>query len=165
MKVKVKGRVWKFGDNINTDLIYPADGFRLPIEELIKICFRANRPGWVDQVQPGDVIVGGVNFGTGSARDGAGVLKALRIGGVIADSINGVFFRNSVNCGFPIIECPNVSSAFKESEMAEFDLEEGIVTNLTTGKVLQGFKIPPKLANLIAQGGNEAILKKEGYID
>jgi len=92
--MKFRARVWKFGDNINTDLILPIQAFYLTPQEQTRFVFHANRPGWVDQVQPGDIIVGGKNFGMGSSRPAARSLKNLGLGCLIAHSINGLFFRN-----------------------------------------------------------------------
>src|SRR3712207_7568731 len=94
-----------------------------PLEEQPRYVFSANRPGWVDLVAEGDLIVAGRNFGTGSSRPAARVLALLGIGGVIAESINGLFFRNSVNYAFPVLECPGVLEAFEEGDEAEFDLD------------------------------------------
>src|SRR5258706_10030509 len=112
------GRVWKFGDNMNTDLMLPILAFYLSPQEQTRFVFKANRPGWVDLVQPGDIIVGGSNFGTGSSRPAARSLKNLGLGCLIANSINGLFFRNCVNYAFPAMECPGVFDAFFECDIA-----------------------------------------------
>jgi len=87
----IKGKVWKFGDEINTDLMVPSHALALSDTEMVKHCFSANRPGWVDLVKKGDIIVGGKNFGIGSSRPGANVLKSLGIACLLAESINGLF--------------------------------------------------------------------------
>ena len=109
--MKFKARVWKFGDDINTDLILPIQAFYLLAAEQPKYVFHANRPGWVDQVKPGDIIVGGKNFGMGSSRPAARSLKNLGLACLVAPSINGLFFRNYVNFAFPAMECPGVEDA------------------------------------------------------
>src|SRR6185295_13897341 len=104
--MKYTARVWKFEDNINTDLILPSIAFYLSPPEQARYVFHANRPDWAAQVQPGDIIIGGKNFGMGSSRPAARSLKTLQIGALVAHSINGLFFRNAVNWALPAMECP-----------------------------------------------------------
>ncbi len=94
-------------------------------------CFSANRPGWVDQVRQGDIIVGGFNFGTGSSRPDAHVFKRLGISCLLAETINGLFLRNCVNYGLAALPFPGILQAFEEGEEAEVDLRSGRVTNLS----------------------------------
>jgi 3-isopropylmalate/(R)-2-methylmalate dehydratase small subunit len=159
-----RGKVWKFGDDINTDLIMPQAAFPLPLEEQVQFVFRANRPGWIEQVQEGDIIVGGRNFGTGSSRPGARLLRRLGITCLVAESINGLFFRNSVNFALAPVACPNVTAAFEEGDEAEVDLTTGSVTNTRTGTVLQGEALPELLRDIIAAGGMIPRLRQQGYI-
>src|SRR5262245_40080392 len=121
-----KARTWKVGDNINTDLILPIQAFYLPAAEQPKYVFHANRPGWVDLVKPGDILIGGKNFGMGSSRPAARSLKNLGIACLVAPSINGLFFRNCVNFAFPAVECPGVDEAFEEGDIAEVDFDAGV---------------------------------------
>lgn len=160
----IKGRIWKFGDNINTDLMLPNVAMARPESEQPKYCFSANRPGWSEEVKPGDIIVAGENFGTGSSRQAARVLKALGLGGVIADSVNSLFFRNCVNVGFCAIICPGVSEAFEEGDEVEVDMSRGTVKNTRTGIILQGEEIPPRLLQILEAGGIRPLLEKEGYL-
>ena len=162
--MKFTAKVWKFPDNINTDLILPAVAFYLPPEEQLRYVFSANRPGWVDQMKPGDIIIGGRNFGMGSSRPAARSLKNLAISCLIAHSINGLFFRNCVNFAFPAIECPGIQNAFEEGEIAEVDFETSAVRNVTRDKTLAGRRIPPKLLDLVRAGGIYPLLEKEGLI-
>lgn len=162
--MKFKARVWKFPDNINTDLMLPAAAFYLPPQEQPRYVFSANRPGWVDQMKPGDIIIGGKNFGMGSSRPAARSLKNLGLSCLIADSINGLFFRNCVNFAFPAVECPGIHRAFEEGEIAEVDFESSTVRNVTTGTALAGRQIPPKLLDLVKAGGIYPLLEKEGLI-
>lgn len=163
--MKIMGRVWLFGDNINTDLIFPGEALSLPTEQRCRLVFRGNRPGWVDIVRPGDILVAGSNFGTGSSRPVGSILKELGLGGLLADSINGLCYRNCVNAGFPALQCANVHSAFQEGDLAEIDLENAVVKNTRTGQTLQGIRIPKNLLRILISGGNMEILKKEGYFD
>jgi len=162
--MKFKARVWKFGDNINTDLILPVTAFYLSPDEQARYVFKANRPGWVDQVKPGDIIVGGRNFGMGSSRPAARSLKNLGLGCLVAHSINGLFFRNCVNFAFPALECPNVFDAFNEGDVAEVDFDAATVRNATSGKTLPAVALPPKLLDLLKAGGIYPLLEKEGLI-
>jgi 3-isopropylmalate/(R)-2-methylmalate dehydratase small subunit len=162
--MKFRARVWKFGDNINTDLILPAVAFYLTSEEQLRYVFHANRPGWVDEVKPGDILIGGRNFGMGSSRPAARLLKNLGLACLVAPYINGLFFRNCVNFAFPAVECPGVDEAFEEGEVAEVDFESATVKNVTRGTTLTGKLMPPKLLALVKAGGIYPLLEKEGLI-
>ena len=162
--MKFTARVWKFGDNINTDLILPNVAFYLPQQEQLKYIFRANRPGWVDLVQPGDILIGGKNFGMGSSRPAARNLKSLGLACLVAESINGLFYRNCVNFAFPAMECPGIEGLFEEGETAEVDFDTGVVRNLTAGKESTGKTIPPQLLKIVAAGGIFSLLEQEGAI-
>jgi 3-isopropylmalate/(R)-2-methylmalate dehydratase small subunit len=159
-----KARVWKVGDNINTDLILPAVAFYLPPDEQLRYVFHANRPGWADEVRPGDILIGGKNFGMGSSRPAARSLKNLGIACLVAPYINGLFFRNCVNFAFPAVECPGVDEAFEEGDIAEVDVERATVSNVTRGTTLAGKPMPPKLLALVKAGGIYPLLEKEGLI-
>lgn len=162
--MKFKARVWKFGDNINTDLILPVTAFYLSPGEQARYVFKANRPGWVDEVQPDDIIIGGRNFGMGSSRPAARSLKNLGLGCLVAHSINGLFFRNCINFAFPALECPGVFDAFGEGDVAEVDFDAATVRNATNGKSMTAVSLPPKLLDLLKAEGVYPLLEKEGLI-
>jgi 3-isopropylmalate/(R)-2-methylmalate dehydratase small subunit len=162
--MKFSARVWKFGDNINTDLILPIQAFYLTPQEQTRFVFRANRPGWVDRVHSGDIIVGGKNFGMGSSRPAARSLKNLGLGCLIAHSVNGLFFRNCVNFAFPAMECRDVFDAFSEGDIAEVDFDACSVRNITTGKTLPAIGLPPRLLDLLKAGGIYPLLERDGLI-
>jgi 3-isopropylmalate/(R)-2-methylmalate dehydratase small subunit len=162
--MEIKGRVWIFGDDINTDLIFPHSAFRVSPEEQAKLVFSDNRPGWSDLVKPGDIIVAGRNFGTGSSRPGAVLLRRLGLGCLVADSINGLFFRNCIGYGFSALQCPGVSGIFKEGNIAAVDMLNGTVINESTGQALQGNKISQSMAETLEAGGIEKLLIKRGYM-
>jgi 3-isopropylmalate/(R)-2-methylmalate dehydratase small subunit len=162
--MKFTARVWKFGDNINTDLILPNVAFYLTPQEQIKYIFRANRPGWVDLVEPGDILIGGKNFGMGSSRPAARNLKNLGLACLVARSINGLFYRNAVNFAFPAMECDGVEALFDEGDIAEVDFESGAVKNLRRGKTLPARTIPPQLLKIVEAGGIFPLLEQEGLI-
>jgi 3-isopropylmalate/(R)-2-methylmalate dehydratase small subunit len=162
--MKFTARVWKFGDNINTDLILPNVAFYLTPEEQVKYVFRANRPGWVELVQRGDILIGGSNFGMGSSRPAARNLKNLGLACLVADSINGLFYRNAVNFAFPAMECAGVPELFEEGDTAEVDFDTGIIRNVTRGTSLTGRTIPPQLLKIVDAGGIFSLLEREGSI-
>ncbi len=164
MGLHIKGKVWKFGNDINTDLILPNRAYFLSVDEQPKYVFSANRPGWVEEVQPGDIIVGGKNFGMGSSRPAARSLKNLGIGCLIADSINGLFYRNSINWGFPALECPGVYEAFEEGNIAEVSFEKYSVLNLISNRTIVGKKTPTPLLEILSAGGIYPLLEREGLI-
>jgi 3-isopropylmalate/(R)-2-methylmalate dehydratase small subunit len=159
-----KGRVWKFGDDINTDLVIPGFAVLMTRDEQLRHCFSANRPGWVDDVRPGDVLVAGRNFGVGSARGIGDVFVGLGISGVIAESFNGLGLRNCINVGLPSLPCPGITDAFQEGDIAEVDWASGAVRNVTKGTTVQGEPVPKALRDIVAAGGVEAMLRAEGYL-
>jgi 3-isopropylmalate/(R)-2-methylmalate dehydratase small subunit len=159
-----RGRVWVVGDNINTDLILPIQAYYLTIAEQPKWVFSANRPGWSDQVQKGDILIGGRNFGMGSSRPAARSLKNLGLACVVAESINGLFYRNAVNFAFPALEAPGVTALFQEGDMAEVRFEESRVRNPASGKECGGVAMPKPLLDILKAGGIYRLLEKEGKI-
>lgn len=158
------GRVWKFGDDINTDLIIPGFAILLPADEQPQHCFSANRPGWVDEVQPGDVLLAGRNFGVGSGRAIGDVFVRLGISGVVAESFNGLGLRNCINVGLPSLPCPGILNAFNEGDIGEVDWTTGAVHNLTQDSALQGQPLPQVLQDIVTAGGVEAVLRAGGYL-
>jgi 3-isopropylmalate/(R)-2-methylmalate dehydratase small subunit len=159
------GRVWKFGDNINTDLIFPNRAFRLPEAEQHTLVFSANRPGWVAQVQAGDLVIAGKNFGMGSGRPIGKLLRACGISGLVCESINGLGLRNCINFGFPALVCEGITEFFNEGELARLDFTTGIITNLTKGKTIQTNPLAPLHQAIIREGGVINMLIAEGYIE
>ena len=160
----ITGRVWKFGENIDTDQMMSSDAFRLPLREQAESVFKAVRPGWADQVKKGDIIVAGKNFGIGSSRPAAQALKFLGIEAIIAESINGLFFRNCINYGLPAFNLAGVEAYFLEGEAAEVDLSSGRIKNLNSGVSLQASALPEMLLKIIEAGGIVDLLLKEGYL-
>jgi 3-isopropylmalate/(R)-2-methylmalate dehydratase small subunit len=158
------GRVWVFDHDINTDLVIPNFAVLMPLEEQLQHCFSANRPGWVDEVEPGDVLVVGRNFGVGSARNIGAVFHALGISGIVAESFNGLGLRNCINAGLPSLPCPGVLEIFGEGDTAEVDWTVGEVRNVTSGATVQGAPIPAALRDIITGGGVESVLRAEGFL-
>ena len=164
MSIIIRGRVWKFGDYISTDLMMPGF-FRtqgMSEKELSRHAMHANRPDWGEQVKDGDIIVAGRNWGCGSSRPAPRLFKVLGLGGVVADSVSRLFFRNAVNIGFPVLICPGVSDAFEEGDEAEVDFETGQVRNITRGITLHGEALPVDSPpyQILKAGGLEPLLKQ-----
>jgi 3-isopropylmalate/(R)-2-methylmalate dehydratase small subunit len=160
----ITGRVWKFGDDINTDLIFPHTAFRASPEEQAKLVFSDNRPGWSSLALAGDIIVAGRNFGTGSSRPGALLLKRLGLCGMVADSMNGLFFRNCIGYGFPALQASGVSDLFDEGDRAECNLKTGVVKNITSGKEIMGIPVSESMIETLAAGGITELLTQKGYM-
>ena len=163
--MRIQGKTWKFGDHINTDLILPGPVMLLPFDEQPKHAFEANRPGWVDKVQQGDVIVGGQNFGTGSGRPAARSLKELGVNCIIAESINGLFFRNCANYGVFALECPGISKFIEEGDEIEVEFGQFTVRNKRTGKVLQGTRFPDMVLEVMKAGGIYPMMEARGLLE
>lgn len=162
--MRFSARTWKVGDNINTDLILPNRAFYLTPQEQTRFVFSANRPGWCDLVAKGDILIGGSNFGMGSSRPAARSLRNLGLACLVAESINGLFFRNCVNFAFPAMECPGVAAAFDEGDEAEVSFEDAFVLNRRTGVRLAGRSMPVELRAVVAAGGLFPLLEQQGYI-
>src|SRR5436309_700501 len=160
----ITGRVWKFGDDINTDLMLPGPLLTASEEEQRRAVFSANRPGWIDEVRPGDILIGGRNFGTGSSRPAARSLRTLGLGALVAESINGLFFRNAVSFGFLALECPGVHAAFEEGQTAEISIADWTLRNRDTGAVLAVKPVPEALLSLMTSGGIYPLLEAQGLI-
>ncbi|MFY0610834.1 MAG: hypothetical protein JXQ99_04855 [Hyphomicrobiaceae bacterium] len=165
MALQIEGRAWVFGDDINTDLILPGAAFLLPVEEQIKYCFSANRPGWSDQVETGDIIVAGVKFGVGSARPIGNVLAKLGIVGVIASSFNGLGLRNCVNYGVHVLTCPDAHATLADGDRIAVDWKAGTVRNLASDRQLTGKPLPDALLEIAEKGGIIPILQSEGLLE
>ena len=127
--------------------------------------FRANRPGWVNEMTRGDIIVGGRNFGMGSSRPAARSLRNIGIACLVAESINGLFFRNCVNFGLVALECPGVSAAFEEVQIADVSLDDFTVRNRESNIVLQANAVPPMLLDLMMGGGLFPHLERKGLLE
>ncbi len=160
----LRGRVWKFGDNINTDMMMPNTARTLPEPDQKKFVFESIRPGWSAQVQPGDIIVGGKNFGTGSSRPAAKLLRQLGIVAVVAESVNGLFVRNCVNYGVVPVSCEGVAAAFEDGEILEVEIDRNRVTNISRAVHLTSRELPPQLVQLALAGGIRPLLKRMGYL-
>ena len=149
----IRGKVWKFGDNINTDVMAPGFAFNAPWDELKKVILHIH-PKFTREAKPGDVIVAGKNWGCGSSREQAPTnLKRLGLGCIVAESFGRIFFRNSVALAFPTLVCAGVSAAFEEGDELELDLESARVRNVTREKELQGEPLSKDVLAIITMGG------------
>ena len=162
-----QGKVWKFGDNISTDLMMPgaqvATRVGISDEEAAYYCMSANRPGWAREVKSGDIIIAGRNWGCGSSRPAARLLKALGISVIVAESMSRLFFRNAVNIALPVLICSGVFELFGEGEIAWVNIETGEVRNLTKGVMLQGEALPPDSPpmQIFKAGGLDSFMEQE----
>lgn len=149
----MSSRVWKFGDDINTDILAPGIYIKLPLNELASHCLESIDPSFASRVCEGDIIVAGNNFGMGSSREQAPqVLKELGITAVIAASFGGIFYRNAFNLGLPAIISKDFTKIAADHQI-ELDIKTGRIFNITTGQDLVGEEIPKNLLTLIEAGG------------
>jgi 3-isopropylmalate/(R)-2-methylmalate dehydratase small subunit len=158
-----RGKAWKFGDHVDTDVIIPARYLNNPDPaELAKHCMEDIDKSFAGSVQAGDIMVGGWNFGCGSSREHAPVsIKASGVTCVIAASFARIFYRNAINIGFPILECPEASSAVRAGDIISVDTETGIITDETTGETFQAKPFPPFIQKIIESGGLLSYLKEK----
>ena len=157
----IRGRVWKVGDQINTDLITPGQYLTAPIEEVKKHVLEAVNPRFAIETREGDILVAGKNFGCGSSRESAPrALKALGISAVVAESFARIFFRNAVAIGLAVVPCPGVSRSFEEGEMLELELEGAGVKNPDRKIQLQGKALPKEMLEVLNRGGITPLLKE-----
>jgi 3-isopropylmalate/(R)-2-methylmalate dehydratase small subunit len=151
LNVAIRGRVWKFGDSIETDAINPY--YRYPtMEELKHHTMEAYRPEFPTEVRPGDILVAGRNFGCGSSRPGL-VLREVGIAAIIAESVARLFLRNSIARAIPIFMAPGITSIIDDGETLEVDYPQGIVRNVKSGATLPLRKFPPLIEQIFNAGG------------
>lgn len=161
--MNTQGHVFKYPDNVDTDVIIPARYLNTPkAEELALHCMEDIDAEFVKKVQPGDIIVAGFNFGCGSSREHAPlVIKTCKTGCVIAKSFARIFYRNAINIGLPILECPDAAEEISAGDEVKVDFDTGIITDITTGKTYKAEPFPQFIQNIIAKGGLLASLKED----
>ena len=159
--MNTKGFVFKYPDNVDTDVIIPARYLNTAdAKELAKHCMEDIDTEFVNNVQKGDIMVAGWNFGCGSSREHAPlVIKTCGTGCVIAKSFARIFYRNAINIGLPILECPEAADAIAAGDTVEVDFDTGVITDITTGATFQAAPFPPFIQNIIKKGGLLASLK------
>ena len=156
----MKGKVWKFGNDVDTDAISPTKYASDPQETLMKHVLDVINPKFPMEVKPGDIIVAGSNFGCGSSRENApAVVKALGVGAIVAESFARIFFRNCIAIGLPAVTCSDVSGSFEDGDELELDLGTGKITNLTKGKNIYAQPLPEQMVHMLLQGGILPVLK------
>ena len=160
--MNTQGTVFKYPDNVDTDVIIPARYLNTPdARELALHCMEDIDREFVKQVQPGDVMVAGWNFGCGSSREHAPlVLKTCGTGCVIAKSFARIFYRNAINIGLPILECEQAAEEIQANDEVTVDFDTGMITDLTTGKSYQAQPFPSFIQNIIKSGGLLKSLKE-----
>ena len=153
--MKLSGKVWKFGADVDTDAIIPARYLNTSDpQELAGHCMEDADPSFPARVRPGDIIVAGKNFGCGSSREHAPIaIKGAGVSCVIARSFARIFYRNAINTGLPILECDAVIDAINNGDEVEVDLDLGQVRNLRTGEVFEAAPFPPFMQKIMAKGG------------
>ncbi len=160
--MKFEGKVIKYGDNVDTDVIIPARYLNtIDKKELASHCMEDLDKTFISRVQAGDIMVAGFNFGCGSSREHAPIaIKESGISLVIAKSFARIFYRNSINIGLPILECPEAVDAINEGDKLEADLDNGIIYNETSGKEYKTQPFPQFIQNIILGGGLVESVKK-----
>ena len=153
--MEATGFVHKYPDNVDTDVIIPARYLNTPdAKELAAHCMEDIDPEFIHKVQKGDIIVGGANFGCGSSREHAPLaIKTAGVSCVIAATFARIFYRNSINIGLPILECPAASEAIQAGDKVHVDFDTGVITDETTGQTFQAQPFPPFIQEIIKAGG------------
>lgn len=160
--MEICGKVFKYGDNVDTDVIIPARYLNTAdANELAKHCMEDIDATFVSKVAPGDIMVAGRNFGCGSSREHAPLaIKASGISCVIASTFARIFYRNAINIGLPIMECPEAVDSIAADDQLSVDLSSGTITDITSGKTFRAEPFPPFMQDLIAAGGLAAYMRK-----
>ncbi len=153
--MKANGKVFKYGDNVDTDVIIPARYLNSSDpKELAQHCMEDIDTEFVKKVQKGDIIVADKNFGCGSSREHAPLaIKAAGVSCVIAETFARIFYRNAINIGLPIIECPEAAGGIAAGDEVEVDFDSGVICNLTKGTQFQGQAFPDFMQKIIAAEG------------
>ena len=161
----IKGKVFKFGDDIDTDIIVPATYLStFDPKELAKHCMEYTNPEFYGEVKEGDIIVAGKNFGCGSSREHAPIaIKGCGVSIVIAKSFARIFYRNALNIGLYILECPDAVDGINAGDTVEVNVDTGVITNVTTGKTWQATPFPKFIQNIIECGGLINAIKADKF--
>ena len=163
MEKTAKGMAYVFGNNVDTDQIYPGKYVEYTeMEDIRKYAMSGSEmPDFAKVFQLGDIIVGGTNFGCGSSREHAVMtLKGVGAGAILAESFARIFYRNSINIGLAIVECPLAAEEISEGDMVSVDMDSGVITDLTTGKNYSAEPFPPFIQEIISAGGLVEAMKR-----
>ncbi len=158
----IQGNAYIFGDNVNTDEIYPGKYLSITTDrqEMARHCFETVYPEFLKTAKPDSIIVAGKNFGCGSSREQAATcLKYFGIRAVVAQSFARIFFRNAINLGLPVLIAPGVTEKVQHNDPLEIALEKGIINNMRSGQKIEAAKLPPFILELINAGGLIPYLK------
>lgn len=156
----IEGRAWVFGDNVNTDAMAPGLYFKAPMDVMASHCLESLDPGFASRVQAGDIVVGGINFGIGSAREQAAMaLQHLGVGAVLAPSFGRIFYRNALNFGIPALRL-DAAGGITAGQRLRIDAREGLVENLDSGKRWVVQPLPAHLLAMVEAGGLMPHLKQ-----
>jgi 3-isopropylmalate/(R)-2-methylmalate dehydratase small subunit len=160
--MRIKGKAWRYGDDVNTDYIIPGRYMELTDpQEMALHAFEDHDPGFRKGVQHGDVVVGRANFGCGSSREHAPLaLKHSGVGCVLAENFARIFYRNCINIGLPALECPGIHTAVEKGHTLDVDVIGGVVRNHTTGASLRFNPLPPFMVEVLNAGGLAPYLSK-----
>ena len=153
--MKAHGKIVKYGDNVDTDVIIPARYLNSSDPgELAAHCMEDLDPSFREKLRPGDLVAAGRNFGCGSSREHAPIaLRAAGVSCVIAASFARIFYRNAINIGLPIIECPEAAQALQEGDEVSVDFDLGVITDFTRGTTFKGQAFPPFMQKIIESEG------------
>ena len=163
--MKIKGKTWKFGNDVDTDAIIAARYLNTTDQgELASHCMEDADAGFASKVRPGDIIAAGKNFGCGSSREHAPIaIKASGVGCVMAHSFARIFYRNALNMGLPILECPEGADRIQTGDELEIDLDSGVIENLTSKEKYTAQALPPFMQKLIKAGGLMEYVKEQMF--
>jgi 3-isopropylmalate/(R)-2-methylmalate dehydratase small subunit len=163
MRKEITSKAFIFGNNIDTDQIYPGRFLELvKPEDIAKHCLEGADPSFVERMTPGDIVVAGTNFGCGSSREHAAItLLHAGVSVVLAESFARIFYRNAINLAIPLMVVPGISSKVKDGDILDVNLAEGTVVNKTTGEPLQGQKISEYAMNILESGGIKPLMSKK----
>ena len=159
---RITGRAWVVGDGVDTDAMYPGYAMKMDVAEASRHVFYALRPGWVDEVEPGDVVVAGRNFGIGSSRPVATLMRHHGVAALVAEDFNSLFLRNAINNGMPALTVPGARDLVTEGEPLTIDLAEGWAE--AGGRRLDVAPQPEMVLDILAAGGLLARLVADGYL-
>lgn len=149
----LRGNVLKYGDNINTDLISPPQYLEKSLEVIAQHAMEGIDEQFSSKIQPGGIVVAGDNFGPGSSRETAPIaLKLAGVGAIVAKSFARIFYRNAINIGLPVLECPDIGK-IQDGDMLEIDLASGIITNITSGERYKTAPLSDPVMDVLSAGG------------
>jgi len=154
-ETRLRGRVWRFGDDVNTDLIIPGKYLELvDPDEMALHAMEGIDPKFPERVREGDIVVGGANFGCGSSREHAPLaLKHAGVGAVVAEGFARIFYRNAINLGLPALQCPGISGKAETGQVIEIDMTRGTIKNEDTGEELGFTPLPAFMQDILSAGG------------